>query len=526
VALNETEVKQTRQEKRSICARRLTVSHFQVDALEHDALQVLSLLQSTRNTFALVNRIPPEILTLIPDYWTDGERERSLVRLTHVCRGWREIFISCPSLWARLDCKRAHKTRVYIERSKSSPLEICLGQVDDEFCQEEAFLLAVPHIGRLKALSVSGSLTPILPVLVEHFSRAFPLLETLKIGLDPTTTELPNTLFNGDLSSLRELSLTGGLIPQSWRGLSNLTTFNLHHVPGVDTLLTQLLDFFESTPHLRHIQLHHLIPDTDDAPIERVTSLPCLKKLSIIAQPVHSILLNHLTVPAGASLRLEFSFDGAESPVPFYLPKSLDSLCNLSYITAVALCFGSERRFMRLHGPSGELYVLGNWISGRDQPYAGTNRFLRSLSQFDISRTRRLAITLCRSQPPDTAPVVTWAIYRILRSMKNLHTFTLVRCKNLPFILALNPKTSPSGIILCPELEEIILHIGHSGRLNVDELLSMLKERASRGAKLSTITIVGTDVLTPKEVKRLKKHVSCVKYKFDGVPPEWDTLPS
>jgi len=479
-----------------------------------------------RNTFALVNRIPPEILTLIPDYWTDSERERSLVRLTHVCRGWRDFFISCPSLWARLDCKRAHKTRVYIERSKSAPLEIRLEDWQFTRNYKETLLSVVPHIGRLGTLSVSGSPAQVLPVLVEYFSCPLPLLETLKIGLAYSTTPtLPSILFNGDLSPLRELSLAGVLMPRSWRGLGNLTTFNLH-VPGDKVLLTHLLDFFESAPHLRHIQLRNSIPNSSDAPIERVISLPHLKKFSIIAQPAHSVLLNHLSIPAGASLRLEFFFGGSESPIPSYLPKSLDCLCNLSYIEAVALCFGSDRRFMRLHGPSGELYVLGNWASGRNLPYAGTNRFLRSLGQFDVSRTRRLAITLCRSQPPDTAPITTWAIYRILRSMKNLCTFTLVQCKTLPFILTLNPNKNPSKIILCPKLEEILLHTGYPGRLNIDELLSMAKERALRDAKLSAITIVGTCTLTPKEVNRLRKHVARVECKFDGTPPGWDTLPS
>jgi hypothetical protein len=514
--LNETEVKWTWPAR----ARWLTVPYFQVDALEHDALQVLSLVRSIKNTFALVNRTPPEVLTLVPKY-LDGER---LIKLTHVCRSWREVFISRPSLWTSLDCTNVDKTRVYIDRSKSSPLKISLGQS----YREEAFLRAVPHIPRLKTLSISGNPTKILPVLVEHFSCPVPLLDELKISfLCDQAPTLPDELFNRDLSSLRELSLAGGITPLPWRDLSNLTTFNLCRVPEDKILLTQLLDFFESAPHLRHIQLHDSIPESSNAPAERVVPLSHLKDLSIIARPAHSILLNHLSIPAGASLRLEFPFSGQVSPTSSYLPKSIDSLHNICHITALNLCLGPERRFMRLHGPSGELYMLGNWLRGHEHPQTGTYRFIRSLDQFDVSRTRSLAITLGDYRPPEQADIRRWYIYRKLCRMGDLRTLMLAQCRNIPFINLLDPDKNPGKIMLCPKLEEIIIYIDHPDELHIDKLMNMAERRASRGAKLSAITIINTGALAPtKKVFQLRKHVSRVEYKFDDALPEWDAIPS
>ena len=147
------------------------------------------MVRSLKNTFAPINRTPPEILTLIPDHWTDSEREESLIKLTHVCHSWREIFISCPLLWTYLDLKRVDKTRVYIERSKSSPLEICLNNYDFER-SDAALLLAVQHLDRLEVLSfwrhlsrLSGSPTQLPQVFVERFSSPAPLLRVLKICL-------------------------------------------------------------------------------------------------------------------------------------------------------------------------------------------------------------------------------------------------------------------------------------------------------------------------------------------------------
>jgi len=73
---------------------------------------------------------------MIPDYWEDSERDEASITLTHVCRGWRELFVSRPSLWTRLDCRSIEKTRVYIERSKTSPFEILLdGNHIPSYCE-------------------------------------------------------------------------------------------------------------------------------------------------------------------------------------------------------------------------------------------------------------------------------------------------------------------------------------------------------------------------------------------------------
>jgi len=53
----------------------------------------------------------------------------------------------------------------------------------------------------------------------------------------------------------------------------------------------------------------------------------------------------------------------------------------------------------------------------------------------------------------------------------------------------------------------------------------MAKERASRGVKLSWITIVGLGELMPKdEVFRLKEYVTHVEYKIGEKPPKWDSV--
>ena len=499
--------------------------------LEYDALQVLSLIRSMKNTFALVNKTPPEVLSLIPDYWEDSDKDRALIGSTHVCRHWREIFVSRPSLWTTLDCKHVEKTGAYIERSKASPLEIHLdGHGVTHFC-EEAFLLAVPHIGRLKTLSAFGWKPPVsaafLQVLVEHFCRPAPLLKKLKIDLsrDPVPT-LPGTLFRGNFPSLCELRLTGIIMPLSWRGLGNLTNFHLSDVPEHEIILAHLLDFFESAPHLHDIQLLRSVPGSSNVPPERIVSLPNLRELGITSCPASSILLDHLSIPSGATVVLGFTFYGTSSPIPPRIPENLGNLHNLSHITVMNLCFGPEQRAIQLNGPSGALYVRGKWVCEGARPHTGTTRLLRFLNRFDTSRCRWLGITKFISHPDPSTPITACATYQLLLSKGDLHTLTLIESNNRPFIYTLNPGKNPKKAVLCPKLEGIILYIKPPHKFYVDELLSMAEERASRGARLSTTTVVSMDALAPSmEIFQLRKHVSRVECKFDNAPPAWDTVP-
>ena len=348
---------------------------------------------------------------------------------------------------------------------------------------------------------------------------------TIKIASNEFSP-LPDELFSGDLSSLRELSLAGVFTSLPRKEMPNLTTFTLCDIPKDRFPLTRLLNFFESAPYIRYIDLRNSIPSSSDAPAERVVSLPHLKKLKITAQPRHATLLNHISIPAGASITLGFFFSGMESPIPSYLPGSSDGLLNLSDITSINLCFGPDRRLLQLSGPSGELQVLGHWSRGRDKPEVGVSPFVRSLSQFYLSGSRWLAIQRYHVGPPTAQSITKGCVYPTLCSMKNLYSLTLVYCKNLAFILTLNPKKNSATIVLCPKLKEITLHIEGPDDLQIDELLEMAEERASRGAKLSTMTIVSMALAPTKAVFQLRKHVSRVECKFEDVPPEWNALPA
>ncbi|KAF9780829.1 hypothetical protein BJ322DRAFT_284954 [Thelephora terrestris] len=499
-----------------------TVNRIEANTLEQDALEVLCLVRSLKNSLAPINKIPPEVLSLLPDYCGKGDDDRDLIKLTHVCRGWRELFTTRSSLWTQLDFRNVEKTRAYIQRSKYSPLELSLKNCDGASYTDEATSLMVPHIHRLKSLTVFAK---ILPEVFEHCFCAAPLLEELDICVagsrDPV---LDSALFNGDLSTLRVLSLYGVTTHLPWRTLANLRALTLGSW-GPKHGVTQLLDIFESSPLLQTVSLEDSVPELSDAPPERIVSLPHLKSLTLTADPPHSILLNHLCVPVGASLTSWSIFSGEESPLLDYLPDRSPNFKNLSCITSVNLSFRSTQKFVRLCGPSGNLHLLAHWEGGAEfSSYVVDHRVLFSLSPPILSKTERLSISKYKHSGP--AKVEDCLVFRALSSTKSLRALVLVKCHTLPFILALNPEENPSKLMLCPNLKELHFYNQSSKDLQIGHLVRMAKSRALRGAKLSSISIVGLRGFVPgRGVSKLRAHIVHLECRSDDASPAWDSVP-
>jgi len=262
---------------------------------------------------------------------------------------------------------------------------------------------------------------------------------------------LARVFFSEDLSSLRVLKLTRVVTHLPWNHLPNLTTFKLSYVPDGGVTVAQLLNFFESAPHLGDILLNNSIPATSNALSGRVVYLSRLKTLTISSDAVHSTLLNHLSIPEGALLALDFDFCGDESPLPRYLPKTTKNLKNLFRITTVNLHFNETMKFVRLNGPSGGLYVSGHrkdWAKVTPSPDLDPRIFL-SLIYFSLHITRRLAIM--KYEPPRSTSIAE-SPHKLLLRTPELRALALTQCNNLPFILALDPAYNSSDLILCPKL--------------------------------------------------------------------------
>ena len=504
-------------------------SRFQADSLERDALEILALTRSLKNSLVPANRIPSEVLLLLPDCCDESYADKFLIDSTHVCRSWREIFISRSSLWTNLNFMDVEKTRTYIQRSRSSSLNISLQNTDDITYLDDAFSLVIPHISRLQSLAIHGDVSP---DVLSYFCCPAPRLEKLDICITPPDLEFPifdGSSFNGELPSLREFSLSGVVTDLGWRNMKNLTAFTLSNPEAYDVhevTVTQILDFFESAPSLRHVEIKNPIPDSSDAPLWRIVSLPHLKTFSLSTFTSPSILLNHFHIPPGASLMAWDSVKSEEFSPLDYLPDKSPNFENLSHIDVVNLYFKPGVKSVLLGGPSGILFLVC-YMKDHQTVSSVTvgHRILRSIGPPRLPTIRKIEVS--KYAHPPQARVEGCPVFQALSSINTLRTLILSDCNPLPFILALNPEKNSSALVPCPNLEELVIYPSLDPRHEyAGDLVDMSRSRDSKGAKLSSITIVDDSALE-EEVSKLKEHATHVEHRRESYTMEspWNSRP-
>jgi len=407
------------------------------------------------------------------------------------------------------------KAHVYLERSKSSSIALSLSREDSLMLPFDPVFQIIPQIiGRLGYLHLRGTPENIQDIIA-HLSRPAPLLKDLTIFAYPQSTpfQLPvltSTLFDGDLSSLRKLYLNSVRTELPWRNMANLTTFSLRHTPPGEITVRHLLDFFESAPHLREVNLYVTTP-TSGAQNGRLVPLAYLKRMEITSDGPYSVLLDHLLIPVCAELVLEVDF--LSSPADD-LPRSLDNLRNLSNFTTIKLHVDELCPYMTFSGPNGRVSIIPT-----PTLFNETSLLLGLLDRLDTSRTERFRIENDKYLYRDL-------VYCVLLPLKELRALMVYEC-NGPnvFFNALHPSTSSPDAVVCPKLEELVLVLCENGKVfDMGVLIGMAEVRASGGKRLKTVRIVdGGDELNPEGVLELGKHVGRVECtpRAVGVGDEW-----
>ena len=307
------------------------------------------------------------------------------------------MFTSRSSLWTNLNCENKDQAHVYLERSKSLPINLSL-YPDDHLPPYHPFFWIIPRaVGRLGSLSIRV-LQKDLQTITAHLSHPAPLLEELSIrgvpGSSYRNPVLAPALFGGDLSSLRKLRLECVRTELPWRNMINLTSFKLYYASRGEVSVRQLLNFFESTPRLRTVHLRCVTP-TPCAQNGRLVSLACLEKMEVIGGSSARLLLDHVLIPVGACLTIEVVLPCP--PVKDHPPRFLDNLGNLSNFTTIELsCDSARETHMRFSGPNGQVRIIPhNYLP--DETYS----VLEFLDHFDTSKAEQLNIDRGNSSSSD-----------------------------------------------------------------------------------------------------------------------------
>jgi len=345
---------------------------FQVDEIAARTRAIWMSARYLQNSFVPVNRLPPEVLGLIP---TSLHSKRDLINATAVCRHWRNTLLSSPDLWCDVDCSgsrgplREHMFRECLERSRIVPLNVRLTSV--RYLHD-----ITPHLARFSALEIELAVPEQLGKIAAYFSHPAPILRRLSISAvaswDQAGLSIPSGLFGGDFASLRSLRIRGFSALKMPQYFPHLTRFDLQTHDFTTFKTDAILEALEHMPsleilHVKFCPAHY--PTSSFTPTLRSVTLPKLREVELsslddldpILPPFIPPLLSALTLPSAEQITI-----GMLPPVgSLALPSSFEEqLPSLAETPAIDVCLDPEIISILFHGLQGSrLLFTTRWIT-------------------------------------------------------------------------------------------------------------------------------------------------------------------
>ena len=255
-----------------------------------------------------INDLPPEILTEIFQYiiWVSKDPDQSVnwhLWLTWVCRHWREVALSDPTLWNVIwfrDIPNFERSFAYLERSANAPLDIRINDTKARPLSlaelQNLFKRLFEKISNLRTVSIVLQEWDLilfvlhafcavkeknLPMILEGFQIQRSGSPYVLIGAGHEHSSYLNLipLFGGaTVPSFKHLSLNGVHIDwaNSESALINLTHFDIRRIPlDKAPTLTQFRELFGRSLALRELFLDGAGPSwTASAPGVPVKPIP------------------------------------------------------------------------------------------------------------------------------------------------------------------------------------------------------------------------------------------------------------
>ncbi|TCD71922.1 hypothetical protein EIP91_000054 [Steccherinum ochraceum] len=336
-------------------------------------LQHLSALYSVVNAEAPVCRLPPEILSQV-FLWVVAltSPKTNWVRITHVCRQWRDVALDCQTLWTHITPQHPEPfVSICLQRAGAAPLQVQYHHDASRGCKHsQEFMQTIgPHAPRFGDLDIAAP-PSVMRKMVEKLGGPLPYLKRLALvaktpGLNLTSPFLLPEDFTSGIPSLHQLSLTCATV-SSWNlplfsGIRTLHLSEQHRsfAPSID----QFLDVLERCPALEELSLRNAGPtlggDATSYPEPtRKVELGSLRLLSLSQDRFYDIpfVLAHVAVPQ--TTRLEIQYLGQShhphhalgSSFKYCLPRDTSSLLPLKAVSYLRL--GAQGGFIQAVGLS------------------------------------------------------------------------------------------------------------------------------------------------------------------------------
>ncbi len=282
-------------------------------------------------------------------------RHDDLLNITHVCRQWRRICLSSPSLWTLLwiadDDLSPLRAESSLRRSGETPLEVAICDTEGRKQRSPASdgsnfeflgpllhpLLTLSRLfprgpSRIKALQICCKITS-GPDFTGWFDKPAPTLETFAFVTDTFSCvdsgvipfSFPSPLFDACTPALRKLSIYDAIIPWSSAIFKNLTFLRVclssdtqeNHARDGRIELNRLLEILRDCPDLVTLELGHVGPKSSMIKTDGSTSLTRASQPKVDVRFLKNIIfhgvrdaavlllfLDHLQTPSLHCLRI------------------------------------------------------------------------------------------------------------------------------------------------------------------------------------------------------------------------------
>ena len=286
----------------------------------HD--QIYANMAMHQNEIVSVNRLPPEILSEIfldlAESLASREyrRERlsavrnEWLRVTRVCRRWREVAVGQPLLWnvldyntgnARRQTHEAALNRQWLRRAGCAPLDICIGGTN--LIDEETLAELAARCGQIRRLWIR-LFDP--ADILSRFAGPATHLEELTIQSFIGAARLP-TLVGGDTPFLKRLAMSGKALPSlldRFSGRVHLELANQVYKERADYVA--FLGMLRSSPGLESLSMCRCAAGPDIRPYvarfdgdeSDVLRMPRLANLTttLCQAPLHCAVLSRIVL--------------------------------------------------------------------------------------------------------------------------------------------------------------------------------------------------------------------------------------
>ena len=260
------------------CANSLrSITLETVSQLDRGTSTALGIIREWKNSFVHINRIPLEVLSLIPIHLSS---QKDRLSASYVCRRWREAFLQCAEVWSRLKLPKGMAfTKTLLGRVKGSALDITTG-FGVPF---STMMLLSSHTKQIRYLSFENDIWANIQAFSKLISGPLPLLHTLIVA--PASVDLPDNTDRTPLPPLFRTAVNLKVLhvqldmvsppPLSLFAFPKIVSFKFSTKPLQGFPVIQLLDFLEGSPMLRTVDISiYSELSFEHVPQERVVLLP------------------------------------------------------------------------------------------------------------------------------------------------------------------------------------------------------------------------------------------------------------